>query len=113
MKTQTTLFNLFSENKKEIKLTGYTYSMESDKLLLTVEDNLFTIISITPDDDDRLYLVEKITNEPFDDFYRQNLLELEICTEKELEQYYKKQKEDIRKCEYNQYLRLKAKFEPN
>ena len=50
MRTQTTLFNLFSENKKEIKITGYSYSMDSDKLLLTVDDDLFTVISIIPDD---------------------------------------------------------------
>jgi len=113
MRTQTTLFNLFSENKKEIKITGYSYSMDSDKLLLTVDDDLFTVISIIPDDGNNYYLAEQIEDEILNDFYHEELFELKICTKEELEQYFKMQKDRIKESEHQQYLRLKAKFEPN
>ena len=113
MKTQTILFNEFSDNKKEIKITGYAYSMDSDKLLLTIDNDLFTVISITQDDDDRYFLVEQLGNSPIDSFYEEDLFELKIYNKEEYKQETEKWYQFQKDVQYNEYLRLKAIFEPN
>lgn len=113
MKTQTTLFNQFSDAKKKIKITGYTYSIDSDKLLLTIDDDLFTIISIIPDDGDNYYLVEPLGESPFDSFYEEDLFELKIYNKEEYKQETEKRYQFQKERQYSEYLRLKSIFEPN
>jgi hypothetical protein len=113
MKTQTTLFNQFSVNKREIKITGHAYSMDSDKLLLTLDNDLFTVISIKQDDDDRYFLTEQLGESPIDSFYEEDLFELEMYTKEQYKQETEKWYQFQKDLQYNEYLRLKAIFEPN
>lgn len=113
MKNQTKIFNEFSDNKKEIKITGYTFSPDMDHLLFVIDNERFTILSTKQDDEDRYILTEDEITDPFGIFYEESLEELNIMTSDEIAARHKIIKEINKNERYKEYLRLKAIFEPN
>lgn len=113
MKTKTKIFNEFSNDKKEIKITGYTFSPDMDHLLLVIDNEQFTVLSTKQDDEDRYIITEDEIADPFGIFYEESLEELNIITSDEIDLRHKIFNEQRKNELYKEYLSLKAIFEPN
>lgn len=113
MKTKTKIFNEFSDDKKEIKITGYTFSPDMDHLLLIINNEHFTVLSTKQDDEDRYIITEDEITDPFGIFYEESLEELGIMTSNEIAHLHKIFKEQRKNDLYKEYLSLKAIFEPH
>lgn len=107
------IFKKFSDNNTNLNITRFTYSEDSDHLLLVINNDYFTILSITQDADDRYYITEGVLEDPFDVFYEENLVELGIMTEEDIAERHKTIEEKNKSKLYENYLRLKAMFEPH
>lgn len=107
------IFKKFNDKNMNLNITGFTYSQDSEHFLLVINNDYFTVLSIKQDDDDRYYITEGEVEDPFNVFYEEDLKELGIMTEDEIAARHKRIEEKNKNKLYENYLRLKAMFEPH
>lgn len=107
------IFEKFSDENLNLNITGFTHSPDSDHLLLVINHDYFTVLSIKQDDDDRYMITEGEVEDPFNIFYEEDLKELGVMTEEEIAERHKKSVDKNKEFMYKEYLRLKTMFEPN
>jgi hypothetical protein len=102
----------YLENCKNCVFKDYVYSLNSRALLFSFTDR-FVVMDIDPEN---TYSYDK-DKDIFEEFFHTDLLNLEILTKEELDAELNarrtKQDEFKKQQEQQEYLRLKAKFEPS